>query len=266
LSQQYQKQNQHYTSPPHLSYINDSSNRRNSFSSSSVVVEQLTTPNNGNGNLYRKLGDEARSLLTTTTTGNNDDLIDLGQDDGRNVLETFDPLFDKSPPQPLQLPKEETSSSSPPMLIHPSRITGQQSPKTITEITTKLPSPPRDVHNISQETETDQIPSSNYGWKSDISLYPSLPPAASYDTFQSRVSSESGDPSILYDAYNQFEYLYQVSISSETSSFYWHPSDVSPGGPPSPSRPSEYVSAQTVRMEKARRRSSDNNVRFIFHI
>lgn len=255
---------------PHPSTVNNLAValRRNSFSAHNNHQNnnvEVVPPKPGPsypGNLYKALTEQVRSLTSQTN-----DLIDLGQDDGRNVLETFD----KPALPPTQIVPEAVPVVA--MRNH------SKSPK-IESI--KLP-PSRDKDGgggdavfLSEFDETDRksdgsassrpasVVSSNYGWKSDISLYPSLPPSAtSYDTLQSRVGSEAGDPSILYDAYNQFEYLYQVSISSETSSFYWHPSDASPyssGAPPSPSRPPEYVSSQSVRMAKARRRSSDNSV------
>lgn len=274
--------------PPPVSYFknNDNVSRRNSCSSSSssfspaVPVELPSYKKGGqrNGNLYKNLEDEIR------------DLIDLGQDDGRNVLEAFDPLFDK--PSLQQQQQQQYHEEQPQIVpelsppLPPSSTTQQQQPPTANKGTTSI----RDdmttrSSNVLAETtstttpETDQSggPSSlmstksMYGWKSDISLYPSLSTPTSYDTLQSsRVGSDAGDAaSILYDAYNQFEYLYQVSISSESSSFYWHPNDASPyssGAPPSPSRPSDYVSSQSVRAAKAGRRSSDSviNISLIY--
>jgi hypothetical protein len=201
------------------------SKRINSFE---LPASQKQSPLNGN--LYKNLRDEVKSLT--------EDLIDLGQDNGKNILEDFDPLFDKTKDEIQQRVSAQSSSSRlPPYGLYP--------PPVVLPIS---------IDKNVPESE-DNCTWSNYGWKSDVSLYPNLPPPTSMP------GSECGDhQSILYDAYNQFEYLY--AVSSESSSFYWHPNEASPYSvdvPPSPSRPSsEYVPATTVRLAKLKRSSSEN--------
>lgn len=184
------------------------------------------------------------------------DLIDLGQDDGTNVLEYFDPLFSKpsvvvNPPQHREnMPALKNNSFL--MESEESKLPSTNGNKNGTSVSS--------VEASTSATTNNAYSSPTYGWKSEISLYPSLPPPSSglYDTLD--LSAESRDQSFIYDAYNQFEYLYAVSISSESSN-YCYPYDIVPctqspttltplPAPTNTTQSSGYVPTHSVRSSK----------------
>jgi hypothetical protein len=216
--------------------------------SSQISCNSKSTSEKPKSSLYSNLSSQVKMM--------SDDLIDLGQDDGRNVLESFDPLFERSkeeiksspkiqPQQRISMPVQKGASQKVPTFdqdIEPKKEDPESGGGGGSREDSTPPPPPGQTANASSDGSiASGISESDFGWKSEMSLYPPLPPISNslYGTLEK--ATDQTDQSSLYDSYNQFEYLYAVSVSSD-SSFYWHPYDSVPpsqGGPIySPSSPS----------------------------
>lgn len=195
------------TIPHSASFIGANANSR---AVSPVILRSPTTASSASSSSARK-STTAYSLLSEQlkSMSMSDDLIDLGQTDGRNILEYFDPLVIKEK--------------------------GAEDGKTVV----KPPDGDEEVKRRQQQTQEQQqkgrahredsvisvqssasmastAASFNYFSGPSMSLYPSL------QEFQSEVGIEkdkdSEDASSFYDVYNPFEYI--LTVSSNSSSTY----------------------------------------------
>jgi len=165
--------------------------------------------------LYSNLSNQVKSLT--------EDLIDLGQDDGRNILESFDPLFE---PVKEEVPQPSLQTATPAIISLPgdgrSRsplVSGEPVYASVNKRKSVIVADSTDYANVIPGSSS----SAASGWKSDISLYPTLPPVSESLYGSLEKAPDQTDQSMLYDNYSHFEYLAAVSSISSESSFYYQP-------------------------------------------